>query len=177
MKHITDYLEKEQVTQLLECARACSLRDYLMLRILWRTGIRVSELLNIRLQDIEAHNQVVNIVKAKGGKQRRVLLDIETLDMLAKYVLDTKTPEDNPIFPLSSVWVWQLVKKYARLAGIGDSVHPHTLRHSHAIHLVRKGADIRRVQLLLGHSSLNTTSTYLRFKEADLLEMYNTIEF
>jgi site-specific recombinase XerD len=63
------------------------------------------------------------------------------------------------------------------VAGFGDSVHPHTLRHSHAIHLVREGADIRRVQLLLGHSNLNTTSTYLRFKTADLLEMYNEIEF
>lgn len=94
MKHITDSLEieKEQVAQLLVSAQACSFRDYLMLRVLRRTWKRVSELLNIRPRDIEAHNQVVNIVKAKRGKQRWILLDNETLTMLSKYVLDTNTP-------------------------------------------------------------------------------------
>jgi site-specific recombinase XerD len=74
MKNITDYLEKEQVDQLLEAAHKCSARDYLMLRVLWRTGVRVNELLTITPRDIERHNSVVNVTKAKGGKQRRVHL-------------------------------------------------------------------------------------------------------
>ena len=83
MKNITDYMEKEQVQTLLDYAQACSSWDYLMLRIFWRTGIRISELLSIRPQDLEAHNQVVNITKAKGNKQRRVMLDTETFAMLS----------------------------------------------------------------------------------------------
>ncbi len=68
---ITDYLEKEQVDQVLAAADQCSERDYLMLRVLWRTGVRVNELLNIRPSDIESRNNIVNVTKAKGGKQRR----------------------------------------------------------------------------------------------------------
>jgi integrase len=86
MKNITDYLEKEHVDQVLEAAHQCSKRDYLMLRVFWRTGVRVNELLNIRPSDIETRNGVVNIIKAKGGKQRRVHLDAETIKMLSEYV-------------------------------------------------------------------------------------------
>jgi len=177
MKYIEDYLEKEKVNTLLEHAKACNYRDYLMLRVLWRTGMRVSELLSIRPQDLEPHNQVINVTKAKGNKQRRVMLDPPTLDMLSKYVLDMNIPVERPIFPLSSVWVWKLVKKYARMAGLPDMIHPHTFRHSFAIYSVRNGLDLRRLQQLLGHSDLNTTQVYLKFKDEDLREGYNKIEF
>jgi integrase len=86
VKDITDYLEKEQVDTVLEAAHQCSARDYLMLRVLWRTGVRVNELLTITPRDIESNNSVVNITKAKGGKQRRVHLDAETIKMLSEYV-------------------------------------------------------------------------------------------
>ena len=177
MKNITDYLEKDQVDIVLEHAKACNFRDYLMLRVLWRTGMRVSELRAIRPQDLEPHNQVANVTKAKGNKQRRVMLDPETFDMLSRYVLDMNIPASRPIFTLSSVWVWKLVKKYARMAGLPDKIHPHTFRHSFAIHLVRSGLDLRRVQQLLGHSNLNTTQVYLQFNDQDLREGYNKIEF
>jgi len=116
-------------------------------------------------------------MKAKGNKQRRVMLDPETFDMLSRYVLEMNIPVERPIFPFSRVWVWQLVKKYAHMAGLPDTIHPHTLRHSFAIHLVRSGLDLRRVQQLLGHSDLNTTQVYLKFKDEDLREGYNKIEF
>ena len=177
MKHITDYLEKENVDILLTTAKACNFRDYLMLRILWRTGMRISELLSIRPQDLEAHNQVINITKAKGNKQRRVMLDTETFSMLLDYISDTNIPVSRPVFSVSSVWVWKLVKKYALMAGLPDTVHPHTLRHSYAVHMVRKGTDLRSVQLLLGHSNLNTTQVYLQFKDEDLRAIYNAVEF
>jgi integrase/recombinase XerC len=113
MKHITDYLEKDQVDTILEYARACSSRDYLMLWILWRTGIRVSELLSLRPQDLEPHNQVVNITKAKGNKQRRVMLDPETLDHLSEYILQQNIPDlSTCVYPLKRQ-VWNIVKKYA----------------------------------------------------------------
>ena len=145
------------------------------MRVLWRTGARVSELLNITPQDIEFHNQVVNITKAKGGKQRRVLLDEETLKLLSEYMSSPIIPEDRPICGIKRCQVHTLVRKYGRMIGV--EVHPHTFRHSFAIHLVRSGMDLRRVQLLLGHSNLNTTQVYLRFDDQDLQEGYNKIEF
>ena len=175
MKNITDYLEKDRVDLMLESANISNVRDYLIIRTLWRTGVRVSELLNIKPIDIEYKNKVVNIVKAKGGKQRRVPLDSDTLNMLSDYVLTQKLREDRPMFGITRRHVGRILKKYGR--GVGTDIHPHTLRHSYAIHLVRSGMDLRRVQLLLGHSNLNTTQIYLQFKDEDLREVYDKIEF
>ena len=155
MKNITDYLEPVQVKAMEGYARACSMRDFLILRVLYRTGVRVSELVNIRPKDIERDNQVINIVKAKGDKQRRVYLDTETLDVLANYISDRKIPGDCSVFGLRRVQIFNVVKKYGHILGLG--VHPHTLRHSYAIDWVRQNQDIRRLQLTLGHANLNTT--------------------
>ncbi len=174
VKNITDYMEKEQVQTLLDYAQACSPRNYLILRILWRTGVRVSELLSIRPQDLEPNNQVINITRAKGNKQRRVMLDPETKPPLRVH-FNPYHPEFQPIFTLSNVQVWNIVKKYGRMINV--DIHPHTFRHSFAIHLVRPGLDLRRVQQLLGHSNLNTTQVYLQFKDEDLREGYNKVEF
>jgi site-specific recombinase XerD len=100
VKHIEDCLEKDTVDTLLGYVLACNSRDYLMLRILWRTGIRVSELLSIRPRNLESHNQVVNIVKAKGSKQRRVMLDQETLDMLSEYISTHNIQVSTHFYPL-----------------------------------------------------------------------------
>ncbi len=86
MKDITNYLKKPHVDAMLDAAARCSIRDYLMLRVLWRTGIRVNELRHIRPTDIEAHNLIVNVTKAKGGKQRRVPLDVITITHLREYI-------------------------------------------------------------------------------------------
>ncbi len=175
MTKIPDYLEKEQVDELLEVAKACSWRDYLLLDFMWRTGVRVSEVINVKPQDIEQKNNVVNIRKAKGGRQRRVLIGDETLKMLSDYIFEQNIPEDQPIFPIQREWVFRLVKRYGNMIGV--SIHPHTLRHSFAIYLVRSGMDLRRLQLLLGHSSLSITQVYLQFKDDDLREAYDKISF
>lgn len=175
MTKIPDYLEKEQVDNLLHAAQTCSQRDYLLLRFMWRTGVRVSEVINVTSKDIEFKNSVVNIRKAKGGRQRRVLLDEETLKMLSDYIMTMNTPEDRPIFPIKRVQVFNLAKKYGNMIGV--QIHPHTLRHSFAIHLVRSGMDLRRLQLLLGHSSLSITQIYLQFKDDDLREAYEKVLF
>jgi len=97
--------------------------------------------------------------------------------LCSRPIFSIQNPEERPIFPFSSVWIWKLVKKYARMSGLPDTMHPHTLRHSFAIHLVRSGLDLRWVQQLLGHGNLNTTQVYLQFKDQDLREGYNKIEF
>jgi len=175
VKNITDYLERDQVNAMLEAAAIANHRDFLFIQVLWRTGIRVSELINIRPRDVEWSNQVINITKAKRGKQRRVLLDESTLKMLSEYILTQKIQEDQPIFGLTRRHIGRIVKKYGN--AIGARVHPHTLRHSFAIHLVRSGMDLRRLQLLLGHSSLNMTQIYLQFKDDDIREVYQKISF
>ena len=175
MKNITDYLEKEQVDLVLEAAHQCSERDYLMLRVLWRTGVRVNELLTITPRDIEPDNNVINVTKAKGGKQRMVHLDAETIKMLAEYVSAQQLPDDRPIFTLKQRQVRNIVKRYGSV--IGKDAHPHTFRHSYAIHCVRNGWDIRRLQQVLGHSSLNTTAVYLKFNDRDIKELYDRTPF
>jgi integrase/recombinase XerD len=175
VKNITDYLEREQVDSILEAAKITNFRDYLIIRVLWRTGVRVNELVNIRPADIEWNNQVINIIKAKRGKQRRVILDEDTLKMLSDYVLAQNIQEDKPIFGLTSRQIENIVKKYGNTKGV--NVHPHMLRHSFAIHLVRSGMDLRRLQLLLGHSSLNMTQIYLQFKDDDIRKVYQKVDF
>jgi integrase/recombinase XerD len=102
---IPDYLEKEQVDEILNAAKTCNHRDYLLLRFMWRTGVRVSEVINVTPKDIEYKNGVVNIRKAKGGRQRRVPLDQETLKMLSDYVLALNIPEDRPVFSIKRTQV------------------------------------------------------------------------
>ncbi len=175
MTKIPDYLEKEQVDEILNAAKTCNHRDYLLLRFMWRTGVRVSEVINVTPKDIEHKNGVVNIRKAKGGRQRRVPLDQDTLKMLSDYVLALNIPEDQPVFPIQRNRVFSIVKKYGKMTGV--NIHPHTLRHSFAINMVRGGTDLRRVQLMLGHTSLSITQVYLQFNDNDLREAYEKVAF
>jgi len=102
-------------------------------------------------------------------------LDDETLKLLSEYISTQNIPEDQHIFSIKRCQVHTIVKKYGKMIGV--DIHPHTFRHSFAIHLVRSGLDLRRVQQLLGHSNLNTTQVYLQFNDQDLREGYNKIEF
>ncbi len=175
MKNITDYLEKAQVDAMFQAARSCNERDYLLMRVLWRSGIRINELLNLRPQDIEYHNNVINVLKAKGGKQRRVPLDVITLAELRDYVVKHTITSDAPIFPVSQQWARVLIKRYG--AVIDKHVHPHSFRHSYAINMVRHGVDIRRLQQVLGHASMSTTAVYLQFNDKDLQDVYARVPF
>ena len=102
------------------------------------------------------------------------MLDPETLGHLSEYIFTRNIPEFQPIFALSSLQVWNIVKKYGRMINV--DIHSHTFRHSFAIYLVRSGLDLRRVQQLLGRSNLNTTQVYLQFNDKDLREGHNKIE-
>ncbi len=175
MKHVTDYLEKAQVDEMLAAARSCSERDYLMMRVLWRSGVRINELLNLRPQDIEYHNHVINIIKANGGKQRQVPLDVITLAELRDYIHKRGVANDASLFPFSQQWARELIKRYGRY--INKHVHPHTFRHSYAIHMIKHGVDIRRLQQALGHVSMNATAVYLQFNETDLRDVYASVPF
>jgi len=125
--------------------------------------------------DIEDANRVINVVVARGGKQRRVLVDGETVDRPAAYNTQHAIASDRPIFPLSTRHAYRIVNRYDPL--ISKDTHPHTLSRSFAINLVRNGVDTRKVQLLLGHTNLNTTQVYLQFRDSDIREVYDAVAF
>ncbi|MHB1566671.1 MAG: site-specific tyrosine recombinase XerD [Acidiferrobacter sp.] len=146
------------------------LRDRAMLEVLYATGLRVSELIHLRVHEVDRQGGVVRVV-GKGGRERLVPLGEEALSWLERYMRDARV-----IFldgrPHPSLFVtrrlavmtrqafWHNIRRYARKAGITVPLSPHTLRHAFATHLINHGADLRVVQLLLGHADLSTTQIY-----------------
>jgi len=154
------------------------LRDRAMLELMYAAGLRVSELVNLPANAVNLRQGVLRVT-GKGSKERLVPLGEESQHWLERYLAESRpqltgkrtvpTPQDGavPMFldpslhPLSRQQFWGLVKKYAVLAGIDPArISPHGLRHSFATHLLNRGADLRALQMLLGHSSLSTTQIY-----------------
>jgi len=146
------------------------LRDRAMLELLYACGLRVSELVTLRLAELSLNQGVVRIV-GKGGKERLVPMGEEASAWLQRYLagprmelLDNRPSE--VVFPsrrgtrMTRQTFWHRIKLYARRAGMKTELSPHTLRHAFATHLINHGADLRVVQLLLGHSDLSTTQIY-----------------
>lgn len=172
-RKLPDSLTEEDVTQLLAApddTTLLGLRDRAMLEVLYATGLRVSELVSLR---VDQCNQRVGVIRVtgKGNKERLVPLGEDALEWLARYLRQAR-PElvrgnDNAgLFlsrqarPMTRQTFWHIIKRYSREAGITKHLSPHTLRHAFATHLLNHGADLRVVQLLLGHSDLSTTQIY-----------------
>ena len=146
------------------------LRDGAMLELLYATGLRVSELVNLTLSQVNLEHGVVRII-GKGGKERLVPLGEEAITRVTRFLREGRgllmgIRQGDALFPtalgaaMTRQGFWQLIKRYALQVGIEKSLSPHTLRHAFATHLLNHGADLRVVQLLLGHSSLSTTQIY-----------------
>jgi len=146
------------------------LRDRAMLEVLYATGLRVSELVAIKLTQVNLRQGVVRIT-GKGNKERLVPLGEEALDYLQCYLEGARSDlcrrrPTEALFPtrsgkaMSRQAFWYMIKKYANKAGIGTDLSPHTVRHAFATHLLNHGADLRVVQMLLGHSDISTTQIY-----------------
>jgi integrase/recombinase XerD len=166
-------LSEQEVEALLEAPDLDDpegMRDRAMLEVLYATGLRVSELVDLRAEQVSLVQGVVRVV-GKGGKERLVPLGDEALNWLERFLSGLR--EEllggricNHLFPtrrgggMTRQAFWYRIKKHAVMAGITHSVSPHTLRHAFATHLLNHGADLRVVQLLLGHSDLSTTQIY-----------------
>ena len=153
-----------------ELERPIGLRDRAMLEVLYATGLRVSELVGLTPDQLSLRQGLVR-VRGKGGKERLVPLGEEAVAWLERYLREARPLLDRgraseALFPnqrggfLTRQAFWYRIKGYARAAGIDRPLSPHTLRHAFATHLLNHGADLRTVQLLLGHSSLSTTQIY-----------------
>ena len=169
---LPDTLSEQQVSDLLDApdlSDPVQWRDKAMLEVLYATGIRVSELVNLQMHEISLLQGVIRVI-GKGGKERLVPLGEEAVDYLSQYLKQgrgelLKKPT-NTVFPskrgqtMTRQTFWHRIKFYAQQAGIKSKLSPHTLRHAFATHLLNHGADLRVVQMLLGHSDLSTTQIY-----------------
>ncbi len=184
-KEIPDTLTEADVDNLLmqpNEMEMLGLRDRTMLEVLYATGLRVSELVSLTLEQVNPRQGLVRLV-GKGNKERLVPLGEEALDWIQRYMLESR-PEllkgfvSEDLFPtrrgkaMTRQAFWYLIKRYAQQAGIEKHLSPHTLRHAFATHLINHGADLRVVQLLLGHSDLSTTQIYTHVAKARLKSLH-----
>ena len=170
-------LTKEEVKKLIDATE--NKKHKIMIKLLYSSGLRLSELINLHVGDLEFNENIGWVRGGKGGKDRIFLLSNNLIDELKKFT-NGKT-NDNFLFEgrngkLSARAVQKLISKSSQKAGIQKSVHVHTLRHSFATHLLESGEDIRKIQELLGHSSLNTTQIYTHISTAELKKVKNPLD-
>ena len=162
--------EVERLLDAPDVAAALGVRDRTMLEVLYATGLRVSELVKLTLGQINRQQGVVRVT-GKGNKDRLVPIGEEASYWLERYLCDARATiirgrPCDAVFPtqrgesMTRQGFWYIVKRYALKAGIKKPLSPHTLRHAFATHLLNHGADLRIVQLLLGHSDISTTQVY-----------------
>ena len=157
-------------------------RDKAMLEVLYSSGLRISELLSLKMNQINFERGIVKII-GKGNKERIVPIGEYALEYLNKYISDgrRKNPKRNSDFlflnrygePVSRVYFFLQVKKYAQQAGIQVEISPHTLRHCFATHLLENGAELRAVQEMLGHANIATTQIYTNISSKRILSAYD----
>ena len=179
-------LTEEDVESLLmapDTSTLLGLRDRVLFEVLYATGLRVSELVGLLLTQINLQQGVIRVT-GKGNKERLVPLGEEAVNWLEKYLLNTRADllkghVSDALFvtkrgaAMTRQAFWYLIKRYAFQAEISSTISPHTLRHAFATHLLNHGADLRVVQMLLGHSDLSTTQIYTHVAKARLKSLHS----
>ena len=159
------------------------LRDRSMLELMYASGLRVSELVKLRIGQLNMRQGVVRIT-GKGGKERLIPLGEEALAWLDHYLIEGRPSlihghQSDDLYVthrgggMTRQAFWHLIKRHARSAGVTTELSPHTLRHAFATHLLNHGADLRVVQMLLGHSDLSTTQIYTHIARARLQDLHS----
>ena len=179
-------LSEQDVELLLEApevTHALGFRDRVMLEMLYATGLRVSELVNLKFEQISFRQGVVRII-GKGNKERLVPVGEEAMSWLENYMDQARKTilgerqcdylfVTNRASNMTRQAFWHIIKRHAKKAGISKGLSPHTLRHAFATHLLNHGADLRVVQLLLGHADLSTTQIYTHIARERLKELHS----
>jgi integrase/recombinase XerD len=184
------FLSIEEVDRLIaqpDVAASLGLRDRAMIELLYATGMRVSELVSVRPADLHLDEHYLTCI-GKGNKERLIPIGDQAAAWVRRYMRDArpalvqrsarKRAAAPRLFvnvrggPLSRVGFWKVLKRYGRQAGIRAAISPHVLRHSFATHLLERGADLRAIQMMLGHADLSTTQIYTHVLEARLRGVY-----
>jgi len=189
-RSLPEVLTVSEVEQLIKTTETIKneegIRAKALLEVLYATGMRVSELLNLKINDVNLEEGFVRII-GKRNKERIVPLGEpaisaikEYINLVRPYFLSKKIGLTPYLFlnrrgeKLSRMGFWKILKKYVKMAGIKKKITPHTFRHTFATHLLERGANLRVVQELLGHSNISTTQIYTKMNKEYLKEIYNT---
>jgi len=168
---VLSFAEVERILEAPDISDVLGIRDRALLEMLYSSGLRVSELINLKVNDVYFNEEIVRVT-GKGNKQRIVPVGSSALFWLDKYLKESRPllmkniKSENYLFlskrstKLTRMSVWKIVSKYVKMANIKKEVHPHTFRHSFATHLLEGGADLRAVQEMLGHVDISTTQIY-----------------
>ncbi|KAA5544614.1 site-specific tyrosine recombinase XerD [Roseiconus nitratireducens] len=186
-QRVPGVLSRRQVEDFLAAPRKTDAfwqRDVALLEVLYATGCRASEVCSLRLADLSLEQKFLKCT-GKGGKQRMVPIGGRAIEAIERYVDELRgiLAAKNPNRPealflsrsgrsLDRIQLWRLVKQYARRAGVDHQISPHSLRHSFATHLLAGGADLRQVQEMLGHASIQTTQIYTHVEHSRLKRVH-----
>ncbi|MAT40288.1 MAG: site-specific tyrosine recombinase XerD [Ectothiorhodospiraceae bacterium] len=187
-KHLPDVLSHDEMERILESPDTSTLlgiRDRSMLELMYATGIRVTELVTLKMEHVNTDSGFIHVY-GKGNKERVLPVGTLALLWLDRYIWDARPRFMNTRKKADAVYlnnrgsgmtrmsVWNIVKKYTTKAGIRKHVHPHTFRHTFATHLLDGGADLRSIQEMLGHSDISTTQRYTHMTKDYLKEVHET---
>ena len=186
-KHLPNCLSEEEIDRLLEApdlSTPTGIRDRAMLETMYSSGLRVSELLNLKKGQVNLRKCIITVF-GKGAKERKVPIAEFAVEYIKKYISEVRNQSEykgsDYLFinkkgePLSRVFFFKQVRKYSELAGIEMTISPHTLRHSFATHLLNHGAQLRMVQGMLGHTNIATTQIYTHVSSEKLKSDYDKI--
>jgi integrase/recombinase XerD len=178
-KYLPISMSEDEVERLLSSPnsnRIIERRDKAMIEILYATGMRISELVDLKLTDVDFNRSVLKVF-GKGSKERLVPYGEKAAEALDIYLRDRKRSDSKNVFlsnrgsQITRGAFWQRIKIYIKRENLKSSISPHTLRHAFATHLLNRGADLRSVQILLGHSDLSTTQIYTHIAKQRLGEI------
>ena len=174
-KKLPVVLSKKEIEEMIISTN--NLKHRLVIVLLYSAGLRVSELINLRFEDIDFYRNIIHIKKGKGSKDRITLLSKKAKSFLRDYGLGSGLIFNTKARKYSIRAVESIIKKTAKKAGIIKNVTPHILRHSFATHLLENGIDLRIIQKLLGHSRLETTQVYTHVSKAGITKIKSPIDF
>ncbi|HEY6952083.1 MAG TPA: site-specific tyrosine recombinase XerD [Bacteroidota bacterium] len=185
LPEVLSIAEVEKILGQPDTERPLGIRDRAILETLYATGMRVSELVNLKQSNVLFDDELV-LVFGKGSKERLVPIGKSARDWITRYQRNGRTVYAKRGKSLDALFlnargtrmtrqaIWDIIRKYARAAGIKREVHPHTFRHSFATHLLEGGADLRAVQEMLGHADISTTQIYTHIDREYLKEVHKT---
>ncbi len=170
--HLPDILSKQEITTLIDVTP--SPKHKAVIGVLYSTGMRKGELLNLRLCDVDSDRMVVRVSNGKGNKARDTLLAVKALKLLRNYYAHVHPKPTKYVFegwkpgqPYSATSVGKIIKRAVARAGVKKDIYPHSLRHAFATHMLEQGANLKLIQKLLGHGSLSSTMVYLHLAAID----------